>query len=209
MPRATSKPTASAPEPVVVAEVKVKKTKAIKVEASTPVVVSPVVEDSSVVQEVIDIEASVAAQSLEFQAKLNQMSTIISSLKSEYKMLEKKWLRELKASQKANSKRKRKTGNRAPSGFVKPTKISDELAQFLEKPVGTEMARTDVTKEINQYIRLHKLQDAQNGRRIHPDTKLSSLLKLNKTDELTYFNLQKYMSHHFAKAVKAVPAAAV
>lgn len=209
MPRATSKPTASAPEPVVVAEVKAKKTKAIKVEASTPVVVSPVVEDSSVVQEVIDIEASVAAQSLEFQAKLNQMSTIISSLKSEYKMLEKKWLRELKASQKANSKRKRKTGNRAPSGFVKPTKISDELAQFLEKPVGTEMARTDVTKEINQYIRLHKLQDAQNGRRIHPDTKLSSLLKLNKTDELTYFNLQKYMSHHFAKAVKAVPAAAV
>lgn len=209
MPRATSKPTSSAPEPVVVAEVKAKKTKAIKVEASTPVVVSPVVEDSSVVQEVIDIEASVAAQSLEFQAKLNQMSTIISSLKSEYKMLEKKWLRELKASQKANSKRKRKTGNRAPSGFVKPTKISDELAQFLEKPVGTEMARTDVTKEINQYIRLHKLQDAQNGRRIHPDTKLSSLLKLNKTDELTYFNLQKYMSHHFAKAVKAVPAAAV
>lgn len=209
MPRATSKPTATAPEPVVVAEVKAKKTKAIKVEASTPVVVSPVVEDSSVVQEVIDIEASVAAQSLEFQAKLNQMSTIISSLKSEYKMLEKKWLRELKASQKANSKRKRKTGNRAPSGFVKPTKISDELAQFLEKPVGTEMARTDVTKEINQYIRLHKLQDAQNGRRIHPDTKLSSLLKLNKTDELTYFNLQKYMSHHFAKAVKAVPAAAV
>jgi chromatin remodeling complex protein RSC6 len=208
MPRATSKPTASAPEPVVVAEVKAKKTKAIKVEASIPAPVV-VVEDSSVVQEVIDIEASVAAQSLEFQAKLNQMSTIISSLKSEYKMLEKKWLRELKASQKANSKRKRKTGNRAPSGFVKPTKISDELAQFLEKPVGTEMARTDVTKEINQYIRLHKLQDEKNGRRIHPDTKLSSLLKLNKTDELTYFNLQKYMSHHFAKAVKAVPAAAV
>jgi len=207
MPRATSKPTATAPETVVVAEVKAKKTKAVKVEVSTPtpVVVSPV-DESSLVQEVIDIEASVAAQSIEFQAKLNQMSTIISSLKSEYKMLEKKWLRELKASQKANSKRKRKTGNRAPSGFVKPTKISDELAQFLEKPVGTEMARTDVTKEINQYIRLHKLQDAQNGRRIHPDTKLSSLLKLNTTDELTYFNLQKYMSHHFAKAVKAVPA---
>jgi hypothetical protein len=28
-------------------------------------------------------------------------------------------------------------------------------------------------------------------------------LKLNKSDELTYFNLQRYMSPHFAKAVKA------
>ena len=64
------------------------------------------------------------------------------------------------------------------------------------------MARTDVTREINTYIRAHKLQDKDNGRKIIPDTKLAALLKLNKTDELTYFNLQKYMSPHFAKAVK-------
>ena len=65
------------------------------------------------------------------------------------------------------------------------------------------MARTDVTREINTYIRAHKLQDKDNGRKIIPDTKLATLLKLKKTDELTYFNLQKYMSPHFAKAVKA------
>jgi upstream activation factor subunit UAF30 len=118
--------------------------------------------------------------------------------------MEKKWTRELKIAQKANSKRKRKSGNRAPSGFVNPALISDELATFLQKPSGTEMARTDVTREINQYIRAHNLQDTTNGRKIIPDTKLSSLLKLKKTDELTYFNLQRYMSPHFTKTVKEV-----
>jgi chromatin remodeling complex protein RSC6 len=66
------------------------------------------------------------------------------------------------------------------------------------------MARTDVTREINKYIRLHELQDKENGRKINPDSKLSSLLKLKKTDELTYFNLQRYMSPHFQKGVKDV-----
>ena len=100
-------------------------------------------------------------------------------------------------------KKKRKVGNRAPSGFVKPTRISDELAKFLEKPSGSEMARTEVTRDINKYIRTHNLQDTQNGRKINPDSKLATLLKLKKTDELTYFNLQRYMSPHFAKAINA------
>jgi upstream activation factor subunit UAF30 len=79
----------------------------------------------------------------------------------------------------------------------------------LDKPSGTEMARTDVTRNINVYIRAHNLQDKDNGRKINPDSKLQSLLKLKKTDELTYFNLQRYMSPHFAKSAAAVAAAAV
>ena len=62
------------------------------------------------------------------------------------------------------------------------------------------MARTEVTKEINKYIRANNLQDKDNGRKINPDAALSKLLKLKKEDELTYFNLQRYMSPHFAKA---------
>ena len=96
----------------------------------------------------------------------------------------------------------------APSSFVKPTKISKELASFLGKPQGTEMARTEVTREINAYIRAHNLQDPKNGRVIRADSKLRKLLKLNKEDELTYFNLQRYMSPHFAKSAKAKAAAA-
>ena len=210
MPKKTTSKTETeqvvATAPVVVdtaaaVEKKTRKPKAPKVEASPAPVETPIV-DAAVAPEAADVEAPLAEQSVEFLAKLQQLGTLISSLKTEYRTLEKKWSREVKAAQKQSSKRKRKAGNRAPSGFVKPTKISDELASFLGKEKGTEMARTDVTSEINTYIRAHKLQDKDNGRKIIPDTKLAALLKLKKTDELTYFNLQKYMSPHFAKATK-------
>ena len=193
-----------APTPVVeTASAKVKKEAKPKV-SKVETVVAPVVEVPPVVEEVEGAE--LVAQSTEFLAKLNQLSTLLCALKTEYRTLEKKWNRELKTAQKSQAKRKRKSGNRQPSGFVKPTKISEELAKFLEKPVGSEMARTDVTREINAYIRAHKLQDASNGRKINPDAKLAALLKLNKSDELTYFNLQKYMSPHFSKAEKTTSA---
>jgi chromatin remodeling complex protein RSC6 len=177
-----------------------------------PVVVAPVVDapvvDAPVVADSTEIDAAeLASQSSEFFAKITQLGSMIASLKTEYRSLEKKWSREIKIAQKSNSKRKRKSGNRQPSGFVKPTKISDELANFLDKPVGTEMARTDVTREINKYIRSQNLQDTKNGRKINPDTRLQTLLKLQNTDELTYFNLQRYMSPHFYKSEKVTVSA--
>ena len=196
------------------AETKVKKTKAPKVEVEPVVVAAPVVAVSEEVAvtttttTVVDVESMIVDKSNEFLAKLNAMGNMISSLKTEYRTLEKVWTKELRAAQKLSSKKKRKAGNRAPSGFVKPTRISDELAKFLGKPDGSEMARTDVTREINTYIRAHSLQDKENGRKINPDTKLAALLKLKKTDELTYFNLQKFMSPHFAKGT-AAPAASI
>ena len=142
----------------------------------------------------------------EFGSKLQTLSSGLSTLRSDFRTLERHVAREMRAAQKI-SKRKRKSGNRAPSGFVKPTLISKELANFLGKPVGTEWARTEVTREINAYIRTHSLQDKENGRKINPDTKLRALLQLKKDEELTYFNLQKYMSPHFAKATPAVAVA--
>jgi upstream activation factor subunit UAF30 len=180
-----------------------------KVDASpvTPVVSAPVVASDAAPVEA-DVEVSdLAVKSSDFLSKLNQLSTVIASLKTEYRNLEKQWTKELKVAQKTSSKKKRKTGNRAPSGFVKPARISNELATFLGKASGTEMARTDVTREINQYIRSHNLQDKENGRKINPDAKLKSLLKLKDTDELTYFNLQRYMSPHFTKSDKTVKTA--
>lgn len=143
----------------------------------------------------------------EFLGKLNQVSSQFAALRSDFRTLEKRWTRELRTAQKTVERRKRKVGNRAPSGFVKPTLISDELASFLGKSSGTEMARTEVTREINKYIRANALQDKSNGRKINPDAALSSLLKLGTGDELTYFNLQRYMSPHFAKLGQEVPAA--
>ena len=139
-------------------------------------------------------------------ARLQSVNSLMTSLRTDFRSLEKDVSRELRAANKASAKRKKKAGNRAPSGFVKPTLISSELASFLGKPQGTQMARTDVTREINNYIKEHKLQDASNGRKINPDKKLNSLLNVKKGEELTYFNLQRYMSPHFAKAGSTVNA---
>ena len=143
-----------------------------------------------------------------FFTKLQSVTSLLSALKSDFRALEKKSARQLKVSQKASAKRKHSSVNRAPSGFVQPTLISDELAGFLGKDKGSKMARTEVTREINAYIRSNNLQDKENGRRINADNNLSTLLKLKKGEELTYFNLQRYMSPHFAKTVKSVAAAA-
>jgi chromatin remodeling complex protein RSC6 len=99
-------------------------------------------------------------------------------------------------------------------GFLHPTLISNELAIFLDKPIGTLMARTEVTRDINAYIRTNKLQDKVDGRTINADVKLSTLLKLKCGEELTYFNLQRFLSQHFIsknveKEKEVVPVPAV
>ena len=149
---------------------------------------------------------SVTLKMTEFSAKLQQLVGLFSTVKSDFKTLEKVMNKEMKLAAKATSKKRRSNGERKPSGFVKPTVISDELARFLGKELGSEMARTEVSKDINTYIRSHKLQDKDNGRIIHPDAKLTKLLKVAKGDELTYFNLQRYMKHHFQKATPAATA---
>lgn len=166
--------------------------------APTPKEVAPTA--APVANEVVEETSGIQQKLNEFSAKLQQISSIFSTMKGDFKTLEKSVTRELKAAAKASSKRAKRAGNRQPSGFVKPTRISDELAKFLGKSVGTEMARTDVSKEINAYIRANNLQRPDNGRFIVPDAKLTTLLKLGKDDELSYFNLQRYMKPHFIKA---------
>jgi upstream activation factor subunit UAF30 len=139
-------------------------------------------------------------------SKLQTLVSALASLRSELRGIERQVERELRVARKASEKKRRKNINRQPSGFVKPTLISNELAAFLGKSNGSEMARTEVTREINAYIRDNKLQDKANGRRILPDAKLKKLLKLKDSDELTYFNLQRFMSPHFSKSVAAVAA---
>ena len=152
------------------------------------------------------VEATTETGFSDLLKKLTEVTSLLATVKQETRALEKRLTRELKAAQKASAKKKAGKGNRSPSGFVKPTLISDELAAFLGKAKGTEMARTEVTREINKYIREQGLQCKENGRQINPDAKLTKLLNLGKKDELTYFNLQRYMSPHFAKAGQA-PAA--
>lgn len=196
---ATTAPSASAP----VKEVAPKKTATKKAAKVVDAVTTPVVAaaaDVPLTNEAVPetTELSIVTKMNEFSAKFQQVLSLLSTLKADYKTLEKSVAREIKTAQKTSQKKR--SGNRAPSGFVKPTRISDELASFLGKPAGTELARTAVSKEINAYIRANNLQDKDNGRVIKPDAKLSALLKIQASDELTYFNLQRFMKHHFVKA---------
>jgi chromatin remodeling complex protein RSC6 len=128
---------------------------------------------------------------------LTAMRSQLTGLTAQVRALRTRSERAVKAAQKAS--KKRRSTNRKPSGFTKPTLISDELATFLGRSKGSEMARTEVTREINAYIKEHNLQNPENKRQINPDAKLRKLLKMSKSDSLSYFNLQTYMKALFPK----------
>ena len=137
---------------------------------------------------------------LELQSVLTKT---MKELNTEVKTLKKRFAKELRTKKRA----KKSTTKRAPSGFAKPTRISAELCNFLGKPAGTEMARTEVTKLLTQYVREKNLQDPNNKRTIVPDDRLKKLLNVSATDTVTYFNLQRHMKPHFPKSATATATA--
>jgi len=142
-------------------------------------------------------------------AKIQQVSSILASLKNDSKVLRRQIAADKKVADKlakksAKKKRVVAEGEEVKprnSGFMRPVRISDELASFLGKAAGTVMGRQDANDEIRQYVALHNLKETEKGkgRNINPDDKLSALLKLPKDEQLTYFNLQKYMKPHFIR----------
>ena len=161
-----------------------------------PVVETPVVEapvDTPVEEDNYDSEFS------ELQGSLKDALTLIKSLSTKLNALEKRVARDRKVMNK-----KMKGGvkrvvdpNKPPSGFAKPGPISAELAKFLGLGKDELIARTEVTKRITKYCQEKDLQKQEDKRNIHPDKALKDLLRLKKGDELTFFNLQKYMKVHY------------
>ena len=123
----------------------------------------------------------------------------ITALQSQIRGLEKSVRKEIKVLQKEAAKNRNK-GNRRPSGFAKPSKVSTELCTFMKKEPGTEIARTEVTQFLIQYIKDNQLQFEDNKKIIIPDKTLKKLLNVKDGDEVTYFNLQRLMNIHFIKA---------
>lgn len=102
-----------------------------------------------------------------------------------------------------NLRRKRRTGTNTNSGFMKPKPVSNELCEFLNKPTGSLMSRTDVTRAICQYVKDNDLRRPDNKRVIIPDQRLASLLRMEKDETMTYIHLQSKIGHLFLKEESA------
>lgn len=144
--------------------------------------------------------------------KVHSMQNLFKEIQNELKVLCKDVNRVVKESHAAAKKKgaKRRAANgdetaRSPSGFAKPTRLSTKLCAFLGVAPDTLLARTEVTRKINQYIKEHQLQDKEDKRKINPDNKLKTLLD-GGDGPLTYFNLQARIKHHFPKSDAVVAA---
>ena len=175
-----------------------------------PVVVAPVVDTPVVDTPVLDATAGnnvpVAPQLLDYgsefrglQDQLRDAMALVKSAMSGLTALERKVSRDKKVvDKKMKVKVKRvKDPNAPPTGFQKPLNVSPELQKFLALPDGQMIARTEVTRAINAYCKKHSLQKEEDKRTINPDKVLTKLLRIGKGEELTFFNLQKYLKPHY------------
>ena len=129
---------------------------------------------------------------------INVLKKTITNVQTQLKNLERQVKRNNKKLQKQIDKGKERKP-RKPSGFAQPTKISKELCEFMNVSEDTEMARTEVTKYVIQYIKDNQLQSENSKNIIIPDEKLQKILVNEKDDEITFFNIQKYMNKNFKK----------
>ena len=186
--------------PVAPVEKTPKKKTSTKKEEAAPVaapVEAPAPEQVEVATDRSDISAELNDDLAELMKNIQARVALDNAIKTSAKAIEKKVAKLQKMMEK--STKKRKTSQNKMSGFEKPTAISDELAKFVGEQPGVMLARTAVSKKIHEYVKNNNLQNPTNRRIINPDAKLKKLLNTKGTDELSYFNLQKYLKVHFKK----------
>ena len=163
----------------------------------TPVVDTPVVVEGNNVQvpQLLNYDEDFKT----LQNNLKDAMALVKTAMVGLTALERKVARDKKVvDKKMKTKVKRvKDPNAPPSGFQKPLNVSSELRKFLGLNDSELIARTEVTKKINAYCKEHNLQQEEDKRKINPDAALKKLLKVNKSEQLTFFNLQKYLKPHY------------
>ena len=181
-----------------------------KVTIEETVIQEPVTTESPVSEIPIDTEVDSDESNTEilFNKLNNQFQDVLSVMKtlhSNLKVLQKEVLRERKESKKKESKIKKKSDKkRSPSGFAMPAPISEELANFIGLPIGSELARTEVTSKVIAYVKEFNLQNPEKKKEIIPDEKLNKLLTPAEGDIITFFNLQTHLKRHFGPIKKTV-----
>jgi len=148
------------------------------------------------IEKEISMLDNLSSSFMEIMDKIQMFKIHLQELQTHIKKVEKNTVKHVKQIQKQLNKKIQKSP-RKPSGFAQPTQISNSLCEFLDKPSGTQMARTAVTKELIKYIKEKELQSDENKKIIIPDSKLLKLLNIKENEQLNYFNLQSYMNKHF------------
>ena len=121
----------------------------------------------------------------------------ITALRSDIKSLS-KIVRKIKTKQ--DDPNGEKAAARAlNNGFNRKQAISEELRSFLDLPEGELVSRSTVTRSINKYVTENSLKHPDNGRLLMLDDKLKSLLKPPDDVQITFLNLQKFLSPHYTR----------
>jgi chromatin remodeling complex protein RSC6 len=162
--------------------------------------------------EIMEISTKVESSSEQLKAilaNLNDHSSSMKTLMNSVRMVLKDVDKQGKELDKLRNKKSRNTSERKlnglPSGITKPVAISDELSQFLGVEIGTLVPRNEVTKGVSSYVRTHELSDPTNKQKFvltsKPEGAILKKLLGNPTEEVTYFNLQRYLKHHYLPLV--------
>jgi hypothetical protein len=162
------------------------------------------VESSS--EQLKAILATMGEQSAQLKTLMNNVRAVLKDVERQGKELDK-----LHNKKSRNSSARKESGQ--PSGITKPVAISDELAKFLGVDPGTLVPRNEVTKGVSSFVRKHELSDPSNKQKFiltsKPEGAQLKTLLGNPAEEVTYFNLQRYLKHHYIQSEKtpATPAA--
>lgn len=125
----------------------------------------------------------------------------ITALRTEVKTLT-KLVRKIKAKQ-DDPNGEKAAARAANNGFNRKQNISDELRTFMGLAAGEQASRSEVTKFVTKYINEKGLKHPENGRQLILDDTLRTLLKPPADMQITYLNLQKFLSPHYIKKVEA------
>lgn len=85
------------------------------------------------------------------------------------------------------------------NGFNRPQRITEAMATFLDVSSDDMFSRSEVTRRINKYIKDNDLKHPDNGRIIVMDEKLKALLNPPDGVQLSFLNMQRYLSPHYLK----------
>ena len=134
---------------------------------------------------------------------LTELAAFREEVRSELKSIA-KLIRKLRTAQEDPDGEKAKARS-TNNGFNRPLDVTEKLRTFLALGDGELISRSEVTKRINAYVTSNGLKHPENGRVIILDEKLTDLLNPPAGLQITFLNIQKYLSPHYIK-VAPVPA---